>query len=94
MELYFIRNDSEKSTLVSPNGLAHYQIFTTKGQPFGKPATTLIQRCADPGVDEAIAEIEWKRWSHPIVKSNIFDGRNQELEVREFLYKIGGSFSP
>ena len=93
LELCLVRSDAENAFLTSPNGITHYKVVTTKGFPLGKPAFTQLHRFGPASTADVIAEIEWKRWSHPIVKSTVFDGQNQELEVREFLYKIGSSFS-
>ncbi|GBE82691.1 hypothetical protein BKA93DRAFT_726558 [Sparassis latifolia] len=94
MNLYFVPNDPEHTTLVSTNGIAHYQVATTKGSTFGGPAVTVIKRPADSEMDSVVAEVEWRRWgAHPVVRSNVFDGQIQELKVCDFLYKLGSHFS-
>lgn len=94
MNLYLVPNDPEKTVLVSANGVAQYKVTTSKAQTFGSPAITTIFRPADNEDDSLVAEIEWRRWrKHPVVRSNVFDGLGQELELRDFLYKVGSAFS-
>ncbi|KAL4242486.1 protein of unknown function DUF6593 [Abortiporus biennis] len=92
MNLYFNPNDPMKTAIVSANGIPQYRISTSKAHTFGSPSTTLIQR---PVENEVVAEILWKRGPgrHPVVRSNVFDGQSQEIEIREFLYKMGSAFS-
>ncbi|OBZ75668.1 hypothetical protein A0H81_04804 [Grifola frondosa] len=90
MNLYLVPNDPERTTLVSANGVAQYQVTTTKARTFRSPAVLRITRSAESEGDSIVAEVEWRKWSaHPVVRSNVFDGAVQELEVREFLYKLG-----
>ena len=36
-----------------------------------------------------LAEVEWRRFgSHPVVRSNIFDGTAVQLQLREFLLEL------
>jgi len=94
MNLYLVPNDPERAVLVSTNGVAQYKVTTSKPGLFGSPAITTIMRPADNEADSLVAEIEWRRWGkHPVVRSNVFDGSSEELEVREFLYKVGSTFS-
>ncbi|KAH9948116.1 hypothetical protein B0H21DRAFT_735446 [Amylocystis lapponica] len=94
MNLYLVPNDPERTTLVSANGIAYYQVATTVSRPFGGPSVSRIKRPAESEGDSIVAEVEWRRWgAHPIVRSNVFDGSDQELEVRELLYKRGKTFS-
>lgn len=94
MNLYFVPNDPEKTTLVSANGVAQYRITTSKAGAFRSPAVTRICGPADKTTGNVVGEIEWRRWgAHPVVRSNVFDGAEQTLEVRELLYKLGSTFS-
>ena len=94
MNLYFVPNDPEKTTLVSANGVAQYQITTSKAGAFRSPAVTRISRPAGTTANIIVGDIEWRRWgAHPVVRSNAFDGVEQTLEVRELLYKLGSTFS-
>ncbi len=95
MNLYFVPNDPEKTVLVSTNGIAHYRITTTKAGALRSPAITRISRPADTASNSLVGEIEWRRgWgSHAIARSNVFDGVEQKIEIRELLYKVGSTFS-
>ncbi|EJF62655.1 hypothetical protein DICSQDRAFT_146329 [Dichomitus squalens LYAD-421 SS1] len=96
MRLYFVPNDPERTTLMSANGVIHYQVTTVKARRF-TPAILRIKRPAiDANEDTCVAEVKWKRGfrAHPVVRSHIFDGEMQELQVRHFLYKVGRLFSP
>ena len=95
MRLYFVPNDPERTTLMSANGVIHYQVTTAKAQRLS-PAILRIKRpVTDTEEDTFVAEVEWRRGFgvHPVVRSHMFDGTVQELQVREFLYKVGGHFS-
>ncbi|KAI0948728.1 hypothetical protein AcV7_009390 [Taiwanofungus camphoratus] len=95
MNLYLVPNDPERTTLVSSNGVAYYQVTTSKSQAFGGPAVSKIQRPADSERNSVVAEVVWKRWgAHPVVRSNVFDGSDQEIQLKDFLYKLGGHYSP
>ncbi len=94
MRLYLVPNDPERTTLVSANGVAHYKVHTAKAHRFG-PSVLSIRRSADEEVDSVVGEVEWRRFgAHPVVRSNVFDGTLQEMEVRNFLYKPGHRFTP
>ena len=94
MNLYFTPNDPEHTTLVSTNGVAQYRILTSKAGAIQSPAITRINRPADSFLDSVVGEIEWRRYGfHPIVRSHVFDGSHQKIEIRELLYKIGSTFS-
>ncbi|OSX64850.1 hypothetical protein POSPLADRAFT_1136267 [Postia placenta MAD-698-R-SB12] len=95
IDLYLVPNNPERTTLVSTVGVAYYQVTTTKSQPFGGPAISRIRKPADTEGESIVAEIHWRRWgAHPIVRSRVFDGSEQELLVKELLYKAGNRFSP
>jgi hypothetical protein len=94
MNLYFVPNDPEQTTLVSTNGVAQYRIVTSRAGAFTSPSVTRINRPSDSLVDSIVGDIEWRRYGlHPIVRSHVFDGVHQKIEVRELLYKIGSTFS-
>ena len=94
MNLYLVPNDPCKAVFVSSEGVALYRITTRRRHFFGT-LVTQIHRPVSPGSTHnvLVAEVEWKRWSHPVVKSDAFDGTMQDMEVREFLYKLGRKFS-
>lgn len=92
--LYFIPNNPERTTLVSTNGVAQYRVITSKAGALRSPAITRVSRPADTVANGIVGEIEWRRWgSHPVVRSNVFDGVDQKIEIRELLYKVGSTFS-
>ncbi|KAL7283004.1 hypothetical protein ACG7TL_002428 [Trametes sanguinea] len=94
MRLYLVPNDPERTTLVSANGVAHYQVNTVKAHRLSAPVLS-IRRPAETQNESLVAEVEWKRFgAHPVVRSHIFDGTMQEMEVRDFLYKLGHHFTP
>lgn len=94
MNLYLVPNNPCKTVLVSNNGTAQYRITTRRKHLFGAPLCHIYCPATSPsGQDRLVAEIEWKRWSHPVVRSDVFDGTMQEMELREFLYKLGRKFS-
>ncbi|KAI1784231.1 hypothetical protein LXA43DRAFT_902032 [Ganoderma leucocontextum] len=92
MRLYFTRNDPEHTILMSGNGTIHYEVDTVRPAKFSAP-TLCISRPPGLGVDgdTFVAEVQWRRGlHHPVVRSHIFDGTEfLELEVRDFLFKIG-----
>ncbi|RDB24128.1 Sterol regulatory element-binding protein cleavage-activating protein [Hypsizygus marmoreus] len=86
---------SQKTVLVSPNGVAHYRISTSK-QKNGSPLS-VIQRPADSPEDSIVAEIEWRTWEMPtVVRCPLFRGigrcigkRGLGIAAQKFLYKRG-----
>jgi len=98
MNLYLVPNDPGKTVFVSADGVAHYRVTTRRKHIFGAPLCQIYQPASPSSLsssadDRLVGEIEWKRWSHPVVRSDVFDGTMQELELREFLYKLGRKFS-
>ncbi|KAH9857595.1 hypothetical protein C2E23DRAFT_282379 [Lenzites betulinus] len=100
LRLYLVPNDPERTTLVSANGVAQYQVSTSKAQnrsglaAVGAPPVLVIRRPAESEGDSVVAEVEWRRFgAHPVVRSNVFDGSTMEMEVRKFLYKMGHHFT-
>lgn len=98
MNLYLVPNNISNGTLLNAQGLVQYR-FTTRRKHVFRPPITRIYRPASADAscplpnDTIVAEIEWKRWSHPVIRSNVFDGSMQEMEVREFLYKHDNGFN-
>ncbi|KAI0082861.1 hypothetical protein K474DRAFT_1681238 [Panus rudis PR-1116 ss-1] len=93
MKLFFVPNNPEKTVLVSASGVPHYKVDTTQKGLFRSASKTIIQRCSGKGEATPLAEVQWLRWTHPIVKSHVFDGTQQQVDLRDFLYKIGRSFT-
>ncbi|KAH8100261.1 hypothetical protein BXZ70DRAFT_1008282 [Cristinia sonorae] len=96
MNLHLVPNDPSKAVLMSDDGVVQYRITTRRKHLFCTPVCQIFRSPAPsrpPTEDRLVAEIEWKRWSHPIVRSDVFDGTMLEMEVREFLYKLGRKFS-
>ncbi|PCH38414.1 hypothetical protein WOLCODRAFT_66498 [Wolfiporia cocos MD-104 SS10] len=94
MNLYLVPNDPELMTLVSANGVAQYQVTTTKPHIIGGHYVSRIRRPAETECESFVAEINWRKWgSHSIVRSYVFDGSEQELLVKELLYKNRKGFS-
>ncbi|KAI0693725.1 hypothetical protein BC835DRAFT_1507621 [Cytidiella melzeri] len=94
MNLYFVPNDPEKTTLVSTNGVAQYRIVTSRAGALKSPAVTRVNRPSDSLLDSIVGEVEWRRYGrHPLVRSHVFDGTDQKIEIRNLLYKIGSAFS-
>ena len=94
--LYFIPNDPESTTLVSPKGVAQYRVLTSKAAAILRsPAVTRISRnSGDASTTTTIGVVEWRKWGgHPVVRSTVFDGNEQKIAVRELLYKLGSTFS-
>lgn len=74
MDLFLVPNNPLNTVLVSPNGVAHYQIRTNK-IPGSRRRVTVIQRPAETEEDSIVAEIEWKRWDMPtIIRSPLMIG--------------------
>lgn len=94
MRLYFVPNDPERTTLVSANGVAHYQVSTTRTHRLA-PTILHIRRSGDSEADSFVADIDWKHFgAHPTVRTSVLDGMMEELQVRQLLYKLGKHFSP
>lgn len=88
MELFLVPNNPERTVLVSPNGVAHYQVKTSKTATLGGRSISRIQRPAESEEDSIVAEIEWKNWATPtVVRSNFLRGMGRGLMAQEFLYK-------
>jgi len=89
MELFLAPNNPERTILVSPNGVAHYQVTTTKSRTFagaGRRYVTTVQRNADTVEDSIVGEIEWKKWGgSTLVKSVLLD--EMDVKLKDFLYK-------
>ncbi|KAF8061630.1 TonB box-containing protein [Lyophyllum atratum] len=93
MDFFLVPNDPQRTVLVSPNGVAHYQISTSK--EMNGPALSLIQRPADCKADSIVAEIEWGTWGSPtFVRCPLLRGigrcigkRGLGATARTFLYK-------
>jgi len=78
MDLYLVPNNPQNTVLVSANGVAHYQIRTSK--PKRGPRITLIQRPADSTEDSIVAEVEWKHWDNPtIIRSPLLSDVGQAV---------------
>ncbi len=81
MDLYLVPNNPENTVLVSVNGVAHYQIRTSKKKH--GPPVTLIQRPADSTEESVVAEIEWRHWDNPtIIRSPLLSGVGQSVGTR------------
>lgn len=96
MDLYFVPNDPEMTTLVTTDGVAKYRVTTSKAGAFHtNPAITRVCKQVNAATNTSVVgEILWRRWgSHPIVRSSVFDGVEQKIEIRELLYKLGSTFS-
>jgi hypothetical protein len=91
MELFLVPNNPERTVLVSPNGVAHYQVTTSKASIFGAPGVSQIRRPAESEEDSIVAEIEWKSWgTQTVVRSALFPGASDCLMMgKAFLYKRG-----
>ncbi|KAK7688985.1 hypothetical protein QCA50_007676 [Cerrena zonata] len=91
--LYLTPNDPEETLLVSSDGVVHYKVTTSKPNIFNSCAKTTIESPQGANGVRSVAVIKWRRWSHPSVRTDIFDGIEQEMELREFLYKLDGKFT-
>jgi hypothetical protein len=94
MDLFLVPNNPERTVLVSSNGVAHYQVRTSK--ILGGSRVSRIQRPAESEEDSIVAEIEWKSWNAPtVVRSHLLGGLGRSvcmgigLRATEFLYKRG-----
>ncbi|PPQ70912.1 hypothetical protein CVT24_009974 [Panaeolus cyanescens] len=94
MDLYFVPNDIEYTTLFSANGVPHYRIRTLVNNK-GPRVTLILRPSQESSFDTLIAEIEWKDWDTPgIIRSPLFSGAGQEmgmagvgLKAVRYLYK-------
>lgn len=92
MDLFLIPNNPEKTVIVSPNGVAHYKVATSKNKAGVK--VSRIQRPAETEEESVVAEIEWKHWDRPtVVRSCLHGGLGEEqtrkgrVQAMDFLYK-------
>jgi hypothetical protein len=93
MELFLVPNDPERMVLVSSNGVAHYQVRTSKIKH--GPWVSVIQRPAETEEDSIVAEVEWRYWKAPtIVQCPLLSGmagrmgkRGFGVPAKTFLYK-------
>ncbi|TCD64674.1 hypothetical protein EIP91_003788 [Steccherinum ochraceum] len=94
MNLYLVPNDINKTVIMTADGVAKYRVATRRKFLVGPPLSQ-IYRCATgpDSEDTLIGEVEWKRWSHPVVRSDRFDGTMREMELKDFLYKLGRNHS-
>lgn len=90
---YLSPNDIENTLLVSSDGVVRYKVKTLKPSLLHSCARTIIESPEGANGVRSVAVIKWRRWSHPSVKTSIFDGTDQEMELREFLYKLDGKFT-
>jgi hypothetical protein len=99
MEFFLVPNDPERTVLVSPNGVAHYQVRTSKMKH--GPWVSVIQRPAETEEDSIVAEVEWRYWKAPtIVQCPLLSGmagrmgkRGFGVPASTFLYKQGRTSS-
>ncbi|KAA1477102.1 hypothetical protein DENSPDRAFT_570481 [Dentipellis sp. KUC8613] len=76
MDLYLVHNDPLHTTLVSANGVAHYQVRTNPPISSLHASTSRIQRSADTEEESVVGEIKWGRLGqHAVVKSALFNVR-------------------
>ncbi|GLB35456.1 hypothetical protein LshimejAT787_0210210 [Lyophyllum shimeji] len=95
MEFFLVPNDPLRTVLVSPNGVAHYQISTSKET--NGAHLSLIQRPADSEADSIVAEIEWGTFGTPtFVRCPLLRGLGRcvgklglGITARTFLYRRG-----
>ncbi|KAH9915794.1 uncharacterized protein BXZ73DRAFT_92573 [Epithele typhae] len=91
MRMYLMPNNPERTTLVSVNGNVHYKVTTSRAHCLA-PRVLHIRRPTDCEREGYVAEVVWRRLGgHPVVRSNMFDGRPLELGLREFLYQTNSS---
>ena len=83
MEFFLVPNDPERTVLVSANGVAHYQVRTSKIKH--GPWLSVIQRPAETEEDSIVAEIEWRYWKAPtIIQCSLLSGMSGRLGKRGF----------
>ncbi|KIK54555.1 hypothetical protein GYMLUDRAFT_48696 [Collybiopsis luxurians FD-317 M1] len=91
MDLFLVPNNPEHTVLVSPNGVAHYQVSTTKTS-HGRRVTT-IQRPAESVEASVVAEVDWGNFENPTVvrRCPLVRGRSllpdEGVLASDFLYK-------
>jgi hypothetical protein len=89
MELFLAPNNPENTILISSNGVAHYQVRTTKTRTFagvGSRYVTRIQRNADTVEESIVGDIEWNYWGTPtLVRSVLLE--DGDVKLKDFLYK-------
>lgn len=92
--LYLVRNDIEKTALMTCDGTNRFGVTTREALLFGSPETTVIIRPGDTDEESIVAEIQWPSWEPDLVRSTAFDGGGKQwLEVRNVLEKLGWPFS-
>ncbi|KAJ3886686.1 MAG: TonB box-containing protein [Lentinula lateritia] len=87
MDLFLIPNNPENCALVSINGVAHYQVSTTKTSHSQRASK--IQRPAESEEDSIVAEIDWGNWDRPTVVRScpLVRAKSVSVLASEFLYK-------
>ncbi|KAJ4475769.1 TonB box-containing protein [Lentinula aciculospora] len=90
MDLFLIPNNPENCALVSINGVAHYQVSTTKTSHSRR--VSKIQRPAESEEDSIVAEIDWGNWDKPTVMRSCPLVRAKSISeggvlASDFLYK-------
>jgi len=83
MDLFLVPDNPEHTTLVSTNGVAHYQVNTSKSRHGGRRRTR-IQRPAESHEASIVAEVDWGTWDAPtVVRSSLLsvNGRGCVLRV-------------
>ncbi len=89
MDLFLVPDNPLRTVLVSANGVAHYQITTTKVH--GHRKMSRIQRPAESEADSVVAEIEWKNWDNPTIvrSSNLRGLSGSGVLATDFLHRRG-----
>lgn len=93
MDLYLVSTNPQNTTLLSPNGVPHYQICTMTSE-HGPRITNILRPAVDPD-DSIVAEIEWKSRAMPtIIRSPLLSEAAQNVgllgtgvKALSYLYK-------
>lgn len=88
MDLFLVPNNPEHTVLVSTNGVAHYQVKTTK-TAHGRRITK-IRRPAESEEASIVAVVHWGNWDKPTVVRQcplVTGASSNGVLASEFLYK-------
>ncbi|THV07997.1 TonB box-containing protein [Dendrothele bispora CBS 962.96] len=82
MDLFLVPDNPEHTTLVSTNGVAHYQVNTSKSRHGGQRKTR-IQRPAESHEASIVADIDWGTWDVPtVVRSSLLPVNGHGCSLR------------
>ncbi|KAG6918024.1 hypothetical protein DXG01_016876 [Tephrocybe rancida] len=95
MDLILRQNNPQKTALISPNGIVHYEITTTKTGTSRETHDVFLSKIMHPTDESVAGEIEWGDCFTPtFVRYPLFNGLGGQMgkmgfgmTARTFLYK-------